>query len=83
MNSTWNYRILAIEILGDLSLQIHSVYYTDGVPDGYGETPAYAAGDSIGMVTADLQMMTQALSKPILWGGDKFPEVYSVSVTDI
>jgi len=75
---SWNYRVLAWEQEDEEPfLQIHSVYYhKNGKPKVYSDRGEYAGGYTIAELSQELQMMDEALDKPILWAGDKFPEEY-------
>lgn len=72
---SWNYRVLAIEDGNELYFRIHSVYYNeDGKPDGYSAQPATNGSGSIEWLEYVLDLMREALKKPILWGDNRFPE---------
>ena len=80
--STWNHRILASEHNGEMSLDIHEVYYDEnGKPNGYTKNPVSVSGDSLKSITWTLNRMIEAKSKPILWGGDKFPNECKIKYT--
>lgn len=74
--SHWNYRIMAHEHNNDVYFEIHEVYYKGGVPNGCVTTGATMRGDSIEELTAVHQHLYEALFKPILYAGTKFPQVY-------
>lgn len=75
--STWNYRVLAFEYKEETYLRIHEVYYDiNGVPDGYSESPSQIGGEDIDDIKLNVALVSMALSKPILLGGDKFPQEY-------
>lgn len=77
--STWNYRVLAFEYKEDTYLRIHEVYYdTYGVPDGYSESPSQIGGENTDEVKLNVELVNMALNKPILFGGDKFPQEYKI-----
>ena len=74
----WNHRILAHEQHGEVYFQIHEVYYNeDGVPNGYTKNPIHVGGESLKAITWTLNKMKESRSKPILFAGDKFPQIYS------
>jgi len=74
--TTWNYRVLADEYKGDIYLSIREVYYTNGIPDGYTKGASAFGSESIGGLQDALTKQQEALVKPILWMGDKFPQEY-------
>ena len=70
----WNYRILAIEEDGEVYFKIAEVYYRNEEPYNYKETSPF--GCTVDDLLNDLEMMKLAFGKPIIYGGDKFPELY-------
>jgi hypothetical protein len=80
--SAFNYRVLALRPPDGypdtgICLQLCYVYYDDdGKPNGYADTPLNVCGDSIEDIHWMLDHMREALLKPILWYGDRFPEEY-------
>lgn len=75
---SWNYRIMAHEHKGEVTLIIHEVYYDKkGKPNSYSEPPATFRGDSQQELFEVVGLMTRCFNRPILWYGDKFPEEYS------
>lgn len=78
---TFNYRVLAetefagTEYENDV-LSIHRIYYKDGKAVAYGDSPVIVMGDDVEELRRVLEKMKLALEKDILWGGDRFPEVY-------
>jgi hypothetical protein len=59
------------------SYTIHEVYYDkQGIPNGYVEMPSAPISDDVSGLQWNLNMMKQALDKPVLWTGDKFPQEY-------
>jgi len=74
---SWNYRILAKEYKGIIYFGIHSVYYDENdIPNGYSQTPSSIVAEDLETIEFDLTKMKECLSKPILWGNDKFPNEY-------
>lgn len=73
---SWNYRVMAQMDGDDVYLNIHTVYYTDNIPDRYSELPSQIGGSTLSEVEFDIDMAKRALSKPILWSGHRFPEEY-------
>lgn len=78
---SWNYRILATEYKhmngkSEIELAIHEVYYDDyGIPNGY-TAEKTVSGESVKSLRWSLNKMKDALKKPILWSGERFPEPY-------
>lgn len=72
----WNYRLIAKDYQGDVWFDVHEVYYTNGVPDGYTANPVTVGGDSIAGVVLQLKMIQEDIVQPPLWGGYRFPEEY-------
>ena len=80
--STWNYRVMAVPYKDDIQLEIREVYYTNGIPDGYVDAEAGVHCDEsegLEALEATLERMKGALSKPILYAGDKFPQEYKLN----
>lgn len=76
MKSHWNYRILAQEYPeAGVMFFVAEVYYKNNVPTGYVEIY-----DDIEERLPDIETMLRhkltACRKDVLWGGDKFPQVY-------
>ena len=64
----------------EIEFAIHSVYYNDyGTPNGYGPEQT-VIGDSVKSVKWNLNRMKEAAKKPVLWSGDKFPEIYEQQI---
>jgi hypothetical protein len=75
----WNYRILAHEHDGEVTLQVHEVHYDEtGKPKSYSETPAKIMGDTVRELrhVATMILLDLGMRRPILWAGDRWPEVY-------
>lgn len=81
---SWNYRILVkvyTNGLGEteIAFSMHEVYYKKtGKPRAYSTEPISPHGESLTGVRKDLTYMRKALSKPILYWGDKFPKEYKL-----
>ena len=61
----WNYRVIKFKEDAEEYLEIQEVYYdTLGKPMGY--CNASVVGETLGEIETVLQMMTSALSKPVL-----------------
>lgn len=75
--SGWNYRVMAHDHKGEPYFQIHDVYYNKkNKPDGYTRNPSQLGAEDIEGLQWTLDAMKEALSKPILWAGHKFPLEY-------
>lgn len=74
---SWNYRILAFEQEDETVLQICEVYYNDeNIPDGYTDKNTVISTEGKEGLRWVLSKYREALKKPILYGGDKFPSEY-------
>ena len=74
---TWNYRILAHEEPDGVILQAHRVHYDGfGNPSSYSETPAVINGSDRKEIYFILNDIIRAAGKPILYAGEKFPQIY-------
>lgn len=71
---SWNHRILAHENNGEIYFQLHEVYYTNEVPDGYTANPITVGSESIKGIKWTLNKMQEAIKKPVLWAGEKHPQ---------
>ena len=75
---SWNYRLIATPKEGYDDFAIHEVYYEDDKPINMTKEPV-TIGGTIKEIAWQLSKMWSAFNKPILCGGDKFPEVYKDS----
>lgn len=76
----WNHRILAHEHSGEITFQIHEVYYDEsGIPNSYTANAVGVTSESLKGITWTLNKMKECRKKPILWAGDKFPNEYKTS----
>jgi hypothetical protein len=73
---SWNHRVIATEHDGETWLAIHEVHYHEDKPYGLTAEPVPVGGNTIKGLRWTLKHMGKALKKPILWGGDKFPQEY-------
>lgn len=74
----WNYRILAHQHDHVIDFQIHEVYYDkENNPISYTSNPVSVTGESIKSINWTLNKMKVSLMKPIIWAGDKFPNIYT------
>ena len=70
---SWNHRILAHENNGEVYFQLHEVYYKNEVTDGYTANPITVGSETLKGIKWTLNKMQEAVEKPILWAGEKFP----------
>jgi hypothetical protein len=78
---SWNHRILVTEheYIGQMTkyFQIHEVYYdNEGKPNGYTANAIDVGGEDVESIEWTLNKMKEALTKPKLWGDNKFPKEY-------
>ncbi len=79
---SWNYRILAFEHANldkttEVELRVCEVYYTKrGKPNGYIEAKLFSSFDGVKGLKWMLSKHREALTKPILYSGKKFPKIY-------
>ena len=74
---SWNYRVLALEHNNEIYFQIREVYYDkEGIPHSYSTSPSYIESENISEMEWTLSAYKEALSKPILYSGKKFPNEY-------
>jgi hypothetical protein len=74
---SWNYRILAHEEKGEVYFKMHEVYYNENnIPNGYTENVVSIEGEDISGIEFILSKAPEALLKPILYAGSKFPKEY-------
>lgn len=73
----WNYRVLAYPDGQEVFFQIHEVYYDENkVPNGATEKGIKVNGSSLEEIEEDLKRMKECLTKPVLWGDERFPQEY-------
>ncbi len=75
---SWNYRILAHKSNNDdMYLQIHEVYYNENnIPIAYTKNPISIGGTDIDEILWVIDKIRDAVNKPILLAGEKFPNEY-------
>lgn len=74
---SWNHRILAHKHDGEIYFQVHEVYYTNDIPDGYSINPVSISSETLDGISWQLDKMQECLKKPILWAGERFPSEWS------
>lgn len=80
---SFNKRVLAYEDGEDMFLQVHEVLYDkNGKPDGYTVNGVTVGAHSIESMLEELKRFEEAIRKPILWAGDRFPEEYVPEAKD-
>ena len=75
---SWNHRILAHENNGEVYFQMHGVYYKEEVPNGYTANPITVGSETSKGIKWTLNKMQEAVKKPILWAGEKFPNEFKI-----
>lgn len=75
---SWNYRVLAHLYNDEVTFMIHEVYYysKNKKPRAYSTAGSIISGESIGELKAGIDRFQEAITKPILWSGKKFPNEY-------
>lgn len=75
---SWNYRLMVQpDGSGGMRFEIHEVYYNEeGKPGSYATLPADVSGSGIVDIMFGLNEMNDAINKPILWLGNRFPEEF-------
>lgn len=77
---SWNHRVLVVKDHEDLHFMVKEVYYDEnGVPGNYG--PVSIAGESLADIRLTLEWIRAALDKPVLWGDEKFPEIFDTQMS--
>jgi len=62
----WNHRIIANEVGGETSYNIHEVYYDGNQPTSWTEKPISPYGDSLQEIRGDYDLMRRAFFRPVL-----------------
>ncbi|QNL49656.1 hypothetical protein H8S90_23555 [Olivibacter sp. SDN3] len=77
-NSYWNCRIMAHHHSNseDAYFAIHEIYYEKDIPVSYTENAVAVVFEELSDISDYLDKMKLALSKPVLWAGEKFPNEY-------
>jgi hypothetical protein len=61
----------------ELHFRIHEVHYDDdGKPKSYTTEAVCVAGENFEDMKWSIEKMLEALDKPVLWYGPRFPEEY-------
>jgi len=72
----WNYRILAFEHNKEFYFKVCEVHYENETPISYTENTAAQSENGKKGIRWVLNKQKESLKKPILHGGDKFPQEY-------
>lgn len=81
---SWNFRILAFEYKTpfndpEVELRVCAVYYTKrGRARAYSENETVSSSEGIKGLKWKFGKFREALKKPILYAGKKFPKVYKL-----
>ena len=88
MKNTFNYRLMATEYkIGDnnhIYISIFEVFYDEhGIPNAYTKNPISLGVEDdfenpLTSLNWCLDKMKECLEKPILYYGDKFPQIYKI-----
>jgi hypothetical protein len=73
---SWNYRVLVSEEHGEPYFSMHEVHYTNDIPHSYTKESISVSSETIEGINWHLEKMQEALSKPILYYGERFPQEY-------
>lgn len=73
----WDHRVLVHEYKGNVSFSIRQVVYLDGKPRWYKKGVPIIGSGSLEDIQWHLDSVQEALSKPILYAGERFPEEYN------
>lgn len=74
----WNYRVMAFKYayINDIYFEIREVHYDDNKPTAYSAVTAKLFSDTTDGLAWQIKEMRSCLKKPVLWGDDKFPQIY-------
>jgi len=81
--TTWNYRVM-MKKDKDTSIEefaIHTVFYNDGKPIAYSDTPVSPYGYSLDDIAFDIDLLSKALDQPI-FDIDDFPNSIAIISRD-
>jgi len=73
---SWNIRVMAHESQSneEVYLLLHEVYYDKKkIPHSYTANPINIGGEDLQEIRETINKIEEALKKPILWAGEKFP----------
>ena len=76
-----NHRVLAHVNNNEVYFQIHEVDYTDNVATSYTINPITVGGNDLNEIAWTLNKMQDAIKKPIIWSGDRFPNICRMKYT--
>lgn len=70
--SSWNFRVVARENMGEPEFTIVETYYDDeGNVDGWTDDPAWPTGLTLEDLRGELRLMLEATEKPLLKTGQE------------
>ena len=67
---------MAHQSANEVELRMHEMYFKNGEPDDCTMEAVTIAADDIKGIKWTLKMMKKALKEPVIWYGDRYPEVY-------
>jgi hypothetical protein len=74
---SWNYRVLVHKHNDELEFNIHEVLYDKhGTPDCYSSDAISVGGGSIDSLLFTINGMKRAITEPILWAGERWPQEF-------
>lgn len=81
---SWNYRVFAHKYNDEVYFKIHECYYDkEGNPTSYTTNHIKFEAINLEDIKREIQMISIAFKKPILWYGDKFPEEYKLNKENV
>lgn len=81
MSDKPNYRIIAFKSQDKVYFQIHEVQYENNIPTKYSQDPIIVGNSDLTKFKQEIALISQAITKPPLWGEDKFPHRVIVKYT--
>lgn len=72
----FNYRVLYHNDEFEDYVSVHNVYYSGDTPVAYGDIPVPPVGSDLKELQSFIRFTEEALQKPILYAGERFPEEY-------
>jgi hypothetical protein len=75
---SWNYRMMAQKDGDNYFFSVHEVYYDkNNIPYSYSKEPVSVNGNSVDDLIFGVNAIKGAiLNRPVLWYGNRFPEVF-------
>lgn len=73
----WDFRVMAADRNDDACFEVHKMYYDDhGNENMYSTVPTSCRSHKPKDVASFLNILKSASKRPILWRGERFPEIY-------